>query len=112
MMTEVQYILCKLAEEAGELAQIAMKAQQFGLDETYIDESNADRLIKEFIDVMGVISLLQGRGYTRVVSEEEMQAGIEAKINKMIEYCGYSIDCGQVVPREEWPNIIRDTSES
>lgn len=98
MMTEVQYLLCKLAEEAGELSQIAMKAQQFGMDETYQDDSNAERVIKEFIDVMSVISSLQGCGYLRVVSEEEMTEGIHNKIDKMRTYIAYSIKCGQVDP--------------
>lgn len=105
MMTEVQYLLCKLAEEAGELAQIAMKAQQFGMDETYKDDSNAERVIKEFIDVMGVISTLQGLGYMRPVSEQEMGEGIENKIYKMNKYITCSIECGQVEPRNLYGTV-------
>ena len=33
MLTRYQYLLTKLAEEASEIAQIALKTQQFGADE-------------------------------------------------------------------------------
>lgn len=64
MMTNAQYLLGKLAEEAGELAQIAIKAQQFGLGETQCGQgdvfpTNAKRVQAELNDVIGVIKMLQ-----------------------------------------------------
>ena len=62
MMTNEQYLLGKLAEEAAELAQIAIKAQQFGIEKVFggqdTDLSNRERIEGEFNDVMGVIKML------------------------------------------------------
>ncbi|WP_321929869.1 hypothetical protein [Burkholderia cenocepacia] len=46
MMTLTQYLLVKIAEEAAEVAQIALKTAHFGLNETQPgrDETNAQRL--------------------------------------------------------------------
>lgn len=48
-----QYHLCKIAEECNEVAQRALKAQQFGLGEIQPgqDQSNFERLLDEFHDL-------------------------------------------------------------
>lgn len=49
-MNSDQYHLSKIAEECAEVAQRAMKAQQFGLEEVQKGQSlnNLDRLVLEF----------------------------------------------------------------
>lgn len=65
MMTNEQYLLGKLAEEAAELAQIAIKAQQFGLDHVFggqgdNTQSNAERISAEMNDTVAVFYMLVG----------------------------------------------------
>jgi hypothetical protein len=52
-MTPDQYHLCKIAEECNEVAQRALKAQQFGLGETQPGQglNNLERLVDEFHDL-------------------------------------------------------------
>ena len=77
--TNTQYLLGKLAEEAAELAQIAIKAQQFGLGETFCGQgddfpANAKRIEAEFNDVLGIIDMLN----------EEAGAGIDEDPSKIL----------------------------
>ena len=53
-MTPDQYWLCKIAEECTEVAQRALKAQQFGLSEIQPgqDLTNLERLADEFRDLL------------------------------------------------------------
>lgn len=57
-MNLTQYLLGKLAEEAAEVAQMALKCQQFGLHDQYKEELNSERLRAELNDLMAVIELL------------------------------------------------------
>lgn len=53
-MKSDQYHLCKIAEEGCEIAQRAIKAQQFGLDETQDGQqfNNLERLVGEVHDLI------------------------------------------------------------
>lgn len=96
MMTLEQYLLGKLAEEANEVAQRALKAQQFGLDETQKgkDEDNAGRIYGELNDLNGIVALLndniEGFDY-----EPDPEA-IAAKGNKVEKYKKLSKKQGRV----------------
>ncbi len=55
----LNYLLGKLAEEAGEVAQDAMKCQAFGLDERYQDlPTNKERLSIEIQDLAVIVTML------------------------------------------------------
>lgn len=60
-MNKQQYYLTKLAEEAAELAQIALKCAQFGMEEVNPNtiEKNYDALIKEWNDVIACAMLVE-----------------------------------------------------
>lgn len=62
MMNKQQYYLLKLAEEAAELAQVAIKCAQFGFDEVHPNtlEKNYEALIKEWNDVLACAILVEG----------------------------------------------------
>lgn len=92
-MDRLQYLLCKLAEEAAEVSQIALKTQQFGLDEVYIDKSNKERCHMELNDLIGVIGLLNEEFNFNFVPSMEK---VEAKQRKINEYYKYSVNCGMV----------------
>jgi hypothetical protein len=61
-MNKQQYYLMKLAEEAAELAQVALKCAAFGLDEVHPNtlEKNYEALIKEWNDVNACAILVEG----------------------------------------------------
>ena len=85
-MNKKQYYLTKLAEEAAELAQIALKCAQFGLEEVHPHtlEANYEALQKEWNDVVacGVLIELTQPLFTTEVDEEV----IEAKFEKVEKY--------------------------
>jgi len=60
-MNKQQYYLLKLAEEATELAQVAIKCAQFGLDEVHPNtlEKNYEALNKEWNDVLACAILVE-----------------------------------------------------
>ena len=94
MMTKTQYLLCKLAEEASEVAKAALKAQQFGLEEVYpkTGQSNAERITEELNDLMGILVMLADDNYKYV----EDCGAIEEKIDKVEHYLKYSQSIGEV----------------
>lgn len=59
-MKRAQYLLGKLAEEAAEVSQIALKTQQFGLDEIRVGQpfTNAERIKQELNDLNAIIKML------------------------------------------------------
>lgn len=108
MMTNTQYLLTKVAEEASEIAQIALKTAQFGMSEVYSGATNpdgltnAERLKGEINDLLGVVDML--------IDESEFVympdlAAIEAKKAKVRTFREYSRSLGLVEPdaREKEP---------
>ncbi len=81
-MNRQQYLLGKLAEECSELAQAALKAQQFGLDSVnpYTLKTNREELESELMDVGGICHML-GEEFN-VFSAGDPTEGIENKIIK------------------------------
>lgn len=85
-MNTTEHLLCVLAEEAAELAQAAMKAARFGLDDRYPESgiTTAAKIIAEHNDVMGVICMLKQRG---LISQDIYgELASRARVEKWIEY--------------------------
>ena len=63
-MNYQQYLLVKLAEEASEVAQMAIKCSLFGYDSVdpreSTGETNAFKLFKELLDFSAVMTELEG----------------------------------------------------
>lgn len=94
-MSYEQFLLLKLAEEASEIAQIALKTAQFGMLETIPggSENNAERIHSELNDLHGIVSLLNDHtsfGY------QVNDYAIEAKRLKIFKYLNYSVNLGKV----------------
>lgn len=94
-MTYEQFLLGKLAEEASEIAKIALKAQQFGLDEVRRgqDLSNKERIFGEIHDLEGIVDMLNAScnfGF------ERNQLARMAKVQKVDKYYHYSKSLGLV----------------
>lgn len=91
-MDNEQYLLSKLAEEASEIAQIALKASQFGLNEVYIDETNRKRIFNELNDLLGVVELMNHELEFGFTPDKKR---IEDKAIKIHKYRFYSYELGR-----------------
>lgn len=100
MLTNTQFLLTKLAEEAAEVSQRALKAQQFGLSEFQPGQalSNATRLHAELTDLMGILKMLVAD--TGLPLDEFDPILIDAKVTKVQKYADYSRKCGCLEPEE------------
>lgn len=100
-MNKIQYLLTKIAEEASEISQIALKIQQFGLYEVCpdLDETNVERINKEFNDLLGVVELFNFEVYQITGRSDELKRDeylIQHKKEKIGKYYNYSVELGQV----------------
>ena len=84
-MTETQYKLSKIMQEAGELIQEASKAQLFGLDDVNpkTGETNQEAIKREFYDLLFAIYLLRIEGLEWV---EDAFDNYEALIHRAIKH--------------------------
>lgn len=89
MMTTEQFLLCKLAEEAAEIAQMALKCQQYGLEEVMVGQplTNSERLHGELNDMFASIRMLNDECEFEFESD---YTAIQAKIKKVQKYAEYS----------------------
>ena len=95
MMKADQYHLCKIAEECAEVAQRALKAQQFGLGEVQPgqDFNNLERLMDEFHDLFTTFD-----NFCSLVGQDPIPDEIKKNIRlrKMDKFLALSRDLGQV----------------
>lgn len=94
-MNHLQYYLTKLAEEGSEVAQIALKTQQFGPAEMMPGQpfNNFKRCHQELDDMWAMVEELNEKfGFSYTPSRER----IDAKKAKVRKYLGYSIHLGMV----------------
>jgi len=94
-MNKQQYLLIKLAEEASEVAQIALKTAQFGLHETYPGQpkSNIDRVLAEVTDFLAVLEMLDCQLELRFEAD---RGELEEKKTKVEKYLAISRELGEV----------------
>jgi NTP pyrophosphatase (non-canonical NTP hydrolase) len=95
MLNRQQLLLVKLAEEASEVAQIALKTVQFGAHETCpgLLQDNFERVNAELQDLFAVVQILNDEFDLGFVSDETLVKLKTLKINK---YAQYSRDLGLV----------------
>ncbi len=94
-MTKNEHLLTRLSEECNETAQRVSKALVFGLTEIQPGQSlsNAERIVYEFNDIVGLMELLQEAGCVDKVID---RTAIELKKAKVKKYMDYSNECGTV----------------
>lgn len=100
MMTRQQHALLKLAEEASEVAQRALKAMQFGMDETEPGKvlTNGQRLVLEIRDFQSAHFRLVNMDVLPDNDHESLRDHILAKDAKVDKYYALSARLGQVQP--------------
>ena len=88
-----QYLLTKLAEEASEISQIALKAQQFGMSEVMAGQplTNAERIYAELNDLVAILEMLDCNSPFRFVPSSE---AIAQKKSKVLKYAKYTHELG------------------
>lgn len=99
MLTRYQYLLAKLAEEASEVAQIALKTQQFGADEICPNQeyTNTERIHRELLDLIAIIGMLNKEfNFNFALNTERQLKNIIAKQEKVDKYYQYSARLGLV----------------
>lgn len=88
-----KYLLIKLAEEAAEVAQAAIKCSLFGYDQKdpreTDGETNLRKLQKELLDMAAVISEFTAEGDSLNVTEDfDVDKYVESKQKKLNYYYG------------------------
>lgn len=106
-MTHEQFLLMKLAEEASEIAQIALKTAQFGMTEKHPDLplNNKERIHLELNDLLAVVDELNT--WSNFDFKENYAAKIN-KIEKLNTFLNYSIRLGKV---ENVPAIFGESKQ-
>lgn len=118
-MNKEQFLLTKIAEECGEVAEefslaiqqlmkvqkIALKAQQFGMNETHhsLDRNNMQRLYQELDDLSAIIEMLEE--HVEEFNYKPSRRNILNKKHKVEKYLAYSVDLGKVEPSTETSKI-------
>jgi hypothetical protein len=97
MMTLAQYHLIKIAEEASEVAQIALKCAHFGLSEIQPgqDLTNAERCYGELNDLLAMVHQLGSVSGGEFYFSQDGFA-MAAKLDKVAHYLAYSQTLGLV----------------
>lgn len=99
-MDMTEYLLTLIAEEAVEVAKRATKALRFGLEEVQPgqEETNAQRLAGEYIDLITAIRMLEEHTETALLpSGAARKAMIDAKIAKIKKFMEYSRQQGCLI---------------
>lgn len=105
MMTLTQYLLVKIAEEAAEVSQIALKTAHFGLSEMQPGrmETNAQRIYAELNDLLAMVHRLgevsNGEFWFDIGAPDPV--AIAKKLGKVEHYLAYSRSLGLVAASDK-----------
>lgn len=91
-MNRIEHLLTCVSEECAEITQAVDKALRFGLDDGSPDKTttNAEDIVKELHDLIGVIELLDEAGAIPYVHSIDTQKAIDNKKAKVEKYLEYS----------------------
>lgn len=101
MLSETEYLLVCLAEEAGELAHECHKALRFGLNDHHPDApagTNAERIVTEYAHVVYLYNRLCSRQDIPEATEDEMTDIHIRKHARFTKYMQYARQVGQLAP--------------
>jgi phosphoribosyl-ATP pyrophosphohydrolase len=102
MLTAQQYILTKIAEEANEVAQRALGAQQFGIEQTEPgkEQDNGERLESELLDLMFWIDIAIRNCVLAPMDKEAFTGHRRTKLPEAFKMLVLSLELGQLVPSD------------
>ena len=102
-MNRLEHLLIIFAEESAEIVQDVAKALRFGLAEGRdIDCTNAQRIKKEFNQLLAMADMLTAEGLD-LRDDPEVQ---QQKRDKVEEYIEYSKECGTYTEETKHENNI------
>lgn len=99
-MTHQQHLLMKIAEEAAEVAQRALKAAFFGVHEIQKDraDDNNTRLMRELADLEAVVDMAEGAATLHRPTDQVWAQWKAEKVAKVLDFLAYAQYLGQVEP--------------
>ena len=86
-MNKLQFLLGKLAEEAAEVSQIALKTQQLDLDGEHLvlNETEAQPIHNELNDLMAIVEMLNDECELDYIPEEGTIRSTKARVRRYAE---------------------------
>lgn len=124
MMTFVQYLLSKVAEEAVEFTKEVLKGQQQGLFSDHRGRRNIDYIRDEFIDMYARASVLEKCSEldggelckfellpVRLDMTESNMLDVDRSIAKMCHYTLMAVRNGHVVLTDDELTFVTDRAE-
>jgi len=85
-MNRTQLLLSKLAEECSEVAQMAIKTSQFGMDDVWTTLTNRKRLHEELDDLMAIVDMLNEESGLSYARNEKRILSKKERVNYFAEY--------------------------
>lgn len=107
-MNRYELLMAKLAEEAGEVVQSAIKCQQFGLDDIYDNVSAREQLHSELNDLYAVVNLLNAEMGLDFIPDKSWTELKKNKIDKWAEYAAH-VDTEQLENDLAHQDFINDS---
>jgi NTP pyrophosphatase (non-canonical NTP hydrolase) len=93
-MNKVEHLLTCLVEECAEVQQAVTKALRFGLDDDFKETTPKQDIIRECIEVIAVIKLLEEEG---IIELTGVITAIEQKKAKIRHYMEYAKERGTLI---------------
>lgn len=87
-----KHLLSCVSEECAEVAQVASKAIRFGLFDEYAGQTNREKLIQEFTDLVAVMEMALE---TNIITEINMRS-VDEKKEKVKKFLKYSRERGEL----------------
>jgi len=93
-MTEVEHVLVVAQEECVEVAHRISKALRFGLDGVQAGQplTNAERILEEWADLVGAMSLLGETGVLPDVGLDSFDRAATDKKRRILRWLDYAKD--------------------
>jgi hypothetical protein len=88
-MNRKEHLLTILAEEGAEVGQIVSKILRFGMDDVMPGQfqTNEDRLIEEFNDLVGMMQMLREEGIIKKPFMNQILCdGKKARVERFLKY--------------------------
>lgn len=93
-MNKTEHLLTCLAEECAEVQHAVTKALRFGLDDDFKETTPEQDIVRECLDVIAVIELLEEEG---IIKKTGTIVAIEQKKAKIRHYMQYAKERGTLI---------------
>ena len=98
MLSNKQLVLSKTAEESSELAKECLKGQLYGTASAYNGVLNEELIREEALDTLVCIRRLELAGVIRYISDADVSAHYQSKLDKIKRRTAMAIEANQLEP--------------